>query len=278
MQPQNRRVLFYENLVSLWGWVWGCCYQLYAPSIQRFWALTATCQDLLLISFIYSLPHDCFWHRMAHTWHEQPMCKTEHSWNTSVPCENTGKDTTENRRGMAILYKLWEGGEEPKHNKRNLSDGKSQVGKVCKPVCGISPMGYWWPSSRLTESLGNPSCAGSLPSLLDPSLVALVPGLLRWLFTQLIQPIKVTEDISNQISVEICHFLPFYSSSSAHTDIGYAVEPPKGGCRTAGPWWVAVPWISTPPSTKDLPIVVCNGYMVKYFTLFWTQTHQWHLY
>lgn len=163
--------LFYENFVSSWGWVWGSCYELYAPRSQRFWILTAKWQDLLLISFDYSLLHEWLFltQNGSHLAWEHRF-KTAHSWNPLVPCENTGKDTTENRKRMEILYKLWEGREEPKHNKINLLNGESHVRKVCKPVCGISPasMGYCDLGPSPTETLGNPSCAGSLPSLLQP--------------------------------------------------------------------------------------------------------------
>lgn len=196
---------------------------------------------------------------------------------------------------MEYTSSLWKHGQ--RHNRELQGDGiscereegssnttkgtswmaSSRWGR-CVSLCVGSHQHHWdidGPDSNPMETLGNPSYA-SCPLFLTPSLVALVPGLLCCLFAQLIQLIKVAKDVSNKESVEICHFLPFYSSGSAHTDIGSAVQPPKGRCRTAGLCCLAVPWIVTP--LQNLPIVVCDGYMVKYFTSFQTQTQQWHLY
>lgn len=81
----------------------------------------------------------------------------------------------------------------------------------------------------------------------------------------------MTKDVSNKKkkrSVEVHHFLPFYRGDSTHIGVRHTAEPAQRRGRTAGPWCSAVQWISTPTPSRNLPLVVYDRYVFKYFTLF----------
>lgn len=185
--------------------------------------LNARCQvpGVTINSKVLTTPrpiNDCFWYRMGSylawatyvqdcTFMKYTCCLWERR-----PRYNRGE-----KGEMGMLYRPWEGTEKATHNKMYRPNEESQVRKVCKPVCGLSPGSVGYSRPRL-KSHRDPWRPFLLPflvpdprSLSCPSLAALAPRLLCWPFTELIQHIKVTKDVSNKKKnvckgAVCCHF------------------------------------------------------------------------
>ena len=92
--------------------------------------------------------NDCFWYRVGSylAWATYVQDCTFMKYTCSL-WKHRPRYNTEEKGKTGILSRPWEEREKAIDNKMNLLTEESQVRKVCKPVCRISPaaIGYSWP-------------------------------------------------------------------------------------------------------------------------------------